>query len=353
MKSLLLIICIALLASPAFAAKPVGKVGVWYITLFYPKGQGPYYWDSVVKRGGAMPSGGAYVLSDPGVIARQIREMKACGIDFILMDDTNTVHVDNDLVDKNIRAWYDFMDKLPEKERIPIAIAAGGELNQHHDRQAWTQAVDYLWQSYAQRPSYLREQGKPVLHWYIEGKCPWPEWSDSRWTIHQNYHFFWTTEQITHGGWGYGAASDVPVIAECMSLHPGWDLSPPGIAREGGEHYRREWVKILKGMPRHVLISDWNGWHEGTAIEDSDSWKGPTGETAPSWYRVMTQGYAAAYKGKLVDGLYYRDESGPHVYRWKGEAFEYQGAYPKRAPVIVLPKGLLQKLAGKKPIPPK
>ena len=321
---------------PGVCAK--GDVGVWYITLFYPKGKGAYYWDSVVARGGAMPSCGPYELSDPKVIERQWREMCECGIDFILMDDTNTVWVDGGLVDANIRAWFNFMDNLPADERIPIAIAAGGELNQHSDKDGWKKAVDYIWDTYAQRPSYLRYDGKPVLNWYIE-KDVWSDWTDDRWIIRPTYHFFRTADQITHGGWGYGSDENPRCISECLSFHPGWDLSLPGHQREGGEFYRRLWINAVKCHPRHVLLSDWNGWNEGTAIEDSDSWKDTYGDTAPSWYRLLTRGYAAAYKGSLIDEFYYRDEASPDVFQWKGGKFIYQGAYPHKMPVIVLPSG--------------
>jgi hypothetical protein len=99
-------------------------------------------------------------------------------------------------------------------------------------------------------------------------------------------------------------------------------------------------------MPDHILISDWNGWSEGTAIEDSDSWKDTYGDIAPSWYRLLTQGYVAAYKGRLIEGFYYRDESKPNVYRWKDGKLEYQGAYPHKVPVIVLPPGMMDKLSS-------
>jgi hypothetical protein len=108
------------------------------------------------------------------------------------------VWVDNSRSDGLIRTWFDFMDAKPAQERIPIAIAAGGELNQHNRRDAWTEAVEYLWQTYARRPSYMRVNGKPVLHWYVE-KDVWPEWTDARWTIRRTNHFFWSARQPVDG----------------------------------------------------------------------------------------------------------------------------------------------------------
>lgn len=321
------------------------RVGAWYIP-FWTTGDEFGHWRAVAARGAAMPVGGRYAASDPKVIERQWREMRACGLDFLVMDHTNTVFVDNRLIDNNIRAWYDFMDGRPASERIPIAIAAGGELNQHNNRQAWLDAADYLWKTYARRPSYLRHRGKSVLHWYIE-KDLWPEWRDARWTIRRTYHFFRMDGQKAHGGWGYGGDHDPPCNPECMSFHPGWDLSPPGHARENGDFYRRMWIKAVRCAPRYVLLSDWNGWHEGTALEDSDAWKDSYGDPAPPWYRLLTQGYIAAFRSELREGFFYRDEAQPGVFLWKRGQLHHQAAYPHKQPVIVLPSGLLQRLASR------
>lgn len=144
--------------------------------------------------------------------------------------------------------------------------------------------------------------GRPVLHWYVE-KDVSPEWTDARWTIRCTNHFFWSARQPLDGGWGYGSDPQLPGIEECMSFWPGWDLSGPGISREGGELYRRQGIKVLKLQPRHILLSDWWGWCEGTAIEDSDRLRDTYGNRAPAWYRLLTQGYVAAYNGQLVEGF--------------------------------------------------
>ncbi len=320
------------------------QVGVWYITVFYSAGFENSHWAEVRSRGQALPIGGPESSADPKVMERQYRQMRECGVDFIVMDDTNCVWVDNSRIDGLIKAWFDFMDAKPARSRIPIAIAAGGELNQHSKRDAWLEAVDYLWKTFASRPSYLRDAGKPVLHWYVE-KDVWPEWTDIRWTIRRTNHFFWSSRQATDGGWGYGSDPNLPGVKECMSFWPGWDLSPPGISREGGALYRRQWLKALKVDPRHVLLSDWMGWLEGTSLEDSDRWTDTYGNPAPAWYRLLTQGYVAAYKGRLVAGFCYRDEDQPQVFRWDGRRLTPLAVDPPGRPVVVLPAGRLAKIA--------
>jgi hypothetical protein len=71
-------------------------------------------------------------------------------------------------IDGLIRTWFEFMNAKPAQERIPIAIAAGGELNQHNRRDTWLEAVDYLWQTFASRPSSMRVSGKPAC-WCMTG----------------------------------------------------------------------------------------------------------------------------------------------------------------------------------------
>ncbi len=320
-------------------------VGVWYITLFYSAGFGNVHWDAVRRRGGALPMNGPESSEDPAVMERQYRQMRQCGIDFLVMDDTNCVYVDDRRIDALIRTWFDFMEAKPPARRIPIAIAAGGELNQHNKRDAWLEAVDYLWRTFARRPAYLRVQGRPVLHWYVEQDV-WPEWSDPRWTIRRTHHFLWSARQVRDGGWGYGSDPNLPAHPVCSSFFPGWDLSPPGFPREGGDLYRRLWMKAIRRGSRHVLLSDWNGWAEGAALEDSDSWRDSTGASMPCLYRLLTQGYAAAYKGVLVNGFLYRDERNPTVWRWNGRRLLRQTADSDDHPVIVLPAGHLDLLTA-------
>jgi len=322
------------------------QVGVWYMTIFTAKDEYNHWTDIERRADMVKPLSGRYGSGEPEVMERHWREMSECGVDFMVMEDTNTVWVDNSLINKNIRSWYDFMDSKPEQERIGMAIVTGGELNQHNDRQGWLKAIDYLYETYANRPSYLHENAKPVLQWYIE-KDVWPDWTDERWTIRKTYHFFRNDRIISGDGWGYGCDPAATRPKNCFSMHPGWNLSPPGHLRDGGNLYSSQWVEALKLHPKYVFISVWNGWNEGDALEDSASWKDTYGDSAPSWYRHMTQGYVAAIKGDLIDGFYYREEGSASVYRWENETWAWQGAFPHKIPVIVVPKGMLYQLSGK------
>lgn len=319
------------------------QVGVWIMTMF-DKADKFGHWGDVVRRGGAMPIEGPTSGSDPVAVAKMYQDIRDAGIDYVLMDDTNTVFVDERLIDKAIEAWFDYGDKQPADKRLQIAIAAGGELNQHDNPYTWHKAVDYLFDKYANRPSAMRVGGKPVLYWYVE-KDVEPGWTDSRWTIRRCYHFNLTERSLKDGGWGYGAHdSPRPDNLPCASIQPGWDLGPPGWPREGGELYARRWSRALASHAGSILLSDWNGWNEGTALAESSRWTDTYGTPCPDWYIQYTREYVRLFKGKLTPGDYFRVDGQPDVFLYSGGRFVYQNAYPHKHPVLVVPPNFIKGL---------
>ena len=170
-----------------------------------------------------------------------------------------------------------------------------------------------------------------------------PNWTDSRWSIRKTYHFFRTADQMTHGGWGYGA-DGTPRVSDldCASIHPGWDLDLPGHPRRNGDLYCENWCRAIDSRAKSVLLSDWNGWNEGTALGESMRWLDHYGEPTPTWYEELTKGYVSLFKQRFVEGAYYRPEGQPPVYRYTGGAFIHQGEYPDGKPVIVVPAGAIR-----------
>ncbi len=315
-------------------------VGVWVMTMFDEADQF-HHWNDVRKRHASMPVSGPFSCSDPAEVAKEYGEIRDAGIDYVLLDDTNTIGVDGGLVDKAVQAWFDYSDAQPKGQRLSLAIAAGGELNQHSDPVAWRRAVDTLYVRYAHRPSYLKAEGKPVLYWYIERDVD-SNWADSRWTVRRTYHFFRTKDQFTFGGWGYGSDdSPRPDGLACASIQPGWDQSGPGFPRNGGDTYCNRWIRALQSHARSILLSDWNGWNEGTALSRSLRWLDHYGEPTPTWYIDLTRGYVQLFKGHPVEGFYYREDGQPDLYQFSSGRFVYQSEYPDSKPTIVAPKGQL------------
>ena len=260
-----------------------------------------------MKRWGRpLPIGGFYDMEDRKTFNRQIKEMRACGINFIVFDDTNCVHVNDGQIDRRITTWFDYMDALPQKERLLLCIAPGGELNVHNNRQGWLESVNYLYDQYANRPSYARLEGKPLFLWYID-KDIWPEWTDERWTIRKAYAHH-RPESKTGFSWGVRGVPSPD--KECMPVMPGWHRpdSPDSFPRENGDFYRRGWLEVLRHQPQYVLLASWNEHAEACSIEDNTDFG--------NQYRVLTTGYIAAARHRRLDGFIYTTEGTTDSYKW-------------------------------------
>jgi hypothetical protein len=321
------------------------KVGMFY-TAWWEEQDRFKHWFRLKGPNQSTPVLGHYSAGDPKIIRRHYEMMRECGVDFLIFDDSNGVFVDDRIVDNNIRAWFDFMDALPAQERIWLCIAFGGELNQHKDPRAFREAADYLYATYAHRPSYWRRDEKPFILWYIEGDVI-DDWKDERWFIRRCHHFFLTERQGRTEGWGWGSKPYPPDNKECMSFFPGWSFGDnPPIERRRGDYFMDCWLRVVQAMPRYVAIADWNQWHERCAVEDTTDWWDLHDYSTPDWYRQIIQGYKAMTQGTLLPGWYYRLETSPNVYQVvqaeKGTPGElkavYQGQFPHRHPVLRVPE---------------
>lgn len=325
-------------------------IGVWYLPE-YDAADKFGHWSSDRDNHSGTPALGNYSSNGPAVIRSQYQAMRECGVNFIIMNDNQTLFTEDGITDRNIRAWFDFMDALPAEQRLPLCLSFGGELNSRSDRAAFLEAADYLWKAYAQRPSYFRIGGKPLLLWYIENNV-FPGWSDPRFAIQHCYNAGGANhEQDAHGGWGWGSYPYPSDNSECMSFFPGRVVANPVfrdrtfIDRRGGDYYQDCWVRALKAHPRYVAITSWNGWDEQTAIEDSTDWRDHYGLACPNWYRQITKGYAYLRLHLLLHGFYYKDASRTDVYYCTRHLkLVHIPEYPHQMPTITTPEGWLDRV---------
>ncbi len=325
-------------------------IGVWYEPEYDAAGKFGH-WVAGRDNHSGTPILGNYSSNDPAVIRSQYQAMRECGVNFIILNDNQTIFADAGITDRNIRAWFDFMDALPAEQRLPLCISFGGELNFRSDRGAFLEASDYIWKSYARHPSYLRMDGKPLLLKYIENDV-FPDWTDARFTVQRYYNAGGGRhEQDAHGGWGWGSYPYPSDNSECMSFFSGRTITNPVfrdrtfIDRRGGEYYKECWVRVLKAHPRYVAITSWNGWEEQTAIEDSTDWHDQYGLSCPNWYRQITKGYAYLRLHLLVHGFYYKDASRLEVYYCTRHLkLLHVLEYPHLMPTITTPEGWLDRV---------
>jgi hypothetical protein len=94
----------------------------------------------------------------------------------------------------------------------------------------------------------------------------------------------------------------------------------------------------MVSSPTSVLLSDWNGWNDGTALEESEAWLDGYEQAAPRWYIDPTRCYVQLFKKRTyLEGAYYRLEGSRHVYLLHNGRLEYKGAYPHGKPVVLVP----------------
>ncbi len=323
------------------------KIGLWY-TVWWTVEDEHRHWVNCNR----LPTRGRYSAGDPKVIAADYALFRDLGIDFLIMDDTNGVGVDAGKINDNIRAWFDFMDSKPAAERIPICIGGGGEMRAEGAK-GQKRADDFYWENWAKRPSYFRFDGKPLLLVDTDDNYGPADFDDERFALRWAYNGDNFEAMKKNKTWGWGSYEPVPVLDESMSIWPGHRFpkfvaaegqDPLEEPREGGNLYVRKWLSVLKHRPRTVTIADWNNFEEETAIESSPSWEDSRGYSVPDLYIRITRAYSMLRDEKLVKGECYRDESKPEVYFYDGKTLTHIGETPRRATVIVTPKGMLERM---------
>jgi hypothetical protein len=139
---------------------PSIKIGTWYELYWQtPDSTWPgQHWALWTRY---IPVGGYYSSGDPSVVEPQFAQIKAAGIDYVLLDDTNGIWNDNGEIEKNAKSIFDTDDQLPTDQRVPLAFVLG---TWGYSTAAELQAeADHVWNTYASRPSYLLWKGKPLL----------------------------------------------------------------------------------------------------------------------------------------------------------------------------------------------
>lgn len=346
-------------------------LGLWY-TVWWRKDDQFQHWTNCHL----LPVRGRYSAGEPAIIAADYAQFRDLGVDFLIMDDTNCAGNDGGRINDNIRAWFDFMDARPAAERIPICIGGGGEMR-GSGKAAQQQAANFYWAQWAQRPSYFRLDGKPLLLVDTDKNYGPGDFDDARFTVRWAYNGDNHAAMKQRKAWGWGSYAPAPMLEECMSIWPGHRFprnvtqlgkDPLEAPREGGELYVREWLRVLKAQPKYVTIADWNNFEEETAIEDSYAWEDRWGHAVPDLYRRITRAYsrlrlavalagseatksqrrkasgASQWASALVKGEYYRSETGPKVYLFDGKKLVYQSGLPHRAAIILIPDELFRRI---------
>ena len=345
MKKVLVLIALLFLVN-GYAAKP--KIGLWY-TAWWTSDDAFRHWTNCHR----FPVLGHYSAGDHSTITNHFAQFRDLGIDFLIMDDTNVAGNDQGRINKNIQAWFEFMDQQPEKDRIPICIGSGGEMRMS-GAASQTNAANFYYKEWVEKhPTYFRLKDKPLLLLDTDKNYGPGDFRDERFTVRWAYNGDNHKAIKERKTWGWGSYEPAPILEECMSIWPGHRFpyhvanlgqDPLEEPREGGNLYARMWLRVLKAQPEYVTIADWNNFEEETAIEDSYAWEDPRGHCVPNLYTRITRAYSRLRDKKLVKGEFYKDENKPEVWGYDGKVLVHQSAMLLRATVILVPAGWLDEI---------
>ena len=354
---------------------PQTKVGAWYSIYFYKPGATQFdHWKDWTRY---KPMLGYYDSGD--VIKAQYPIMKAAGIDYLLLDDTNGLGNDNGEIHANALKVF---DDLPAD--LPVAIANGAALYNAYDgnmnfisreqrRIYQKNEADIIMDQFARRSNYLKwydpetKTNKPLLVVYNDIQSDHPNdeiiryWKDPRYTVRyaggymESSNPFLIPYENMGGLWGWAVEYPQSKNSETMMVQAGWNTSHidrphphDPLKREGGKAYMRQWLAALKQKPSNIIIPSWNDWAEETAIEpavrvnpNAELWTDYYGVETPDWYLQITTAYTNLRKG-LMAGGFYKTENDPRVYQVVDGKLVHQTAMPHKRPVIVLPDGALE-----------
>ncbi|CAN5156916.1 hypothetical protein BH11MYX1_BH11MYX1_01900 [soil metagenome] len=365
------------------------QVGAWYTNIWRKPGDtsapGEAFLWSISRY---RPSLGFYDSNDPAVLANHLDEMKASGIDFLILDGTNgfttTLAVDTDLLIHEELA-------RPLVARVPIAFALGAKLwtapsgsltavsaHQHEVDRVYsdfaTNATNQFKYDTALNASpsiepieatYYRWESAPLLVVYNAWgpSANGNTWDDPRMSVRHAGAIINPTAPTTAqfgalGWWGWVTEYPQLITDDEIGVTPGADNVHRGCAactyhldRETGFLLEREWLRAIKANPKAIVIASWNDFVDETAIEPASPVAGsgaPTyvdsyGTEVPDWYLQIVSAYSNLRVGLMPDRVY-RDEDDATMYRVTDGALVVETTKPHGQPVIPLPAGTLSGL---------
>jgi hypothetical protein len=247
------------------------------LTFYYP-----WFPDGLDHPGSNYhPSDGAYSTADPAEDAKQVSEMRYAGLNGAVF------------------SWEGQTD--PFSLRLPTELAAA-----HGTPFKWsvyyelegqgnptvaqiTSDLNFLYTNYASDPNWLRINNKPVIF-------VWPDASDgcamlARWAAANVGHRWYVVQKEFYAqpyrscanqpdAWHeYAPANRTAVTPWSYSVSPGFwrkGAAAPQLARSVAAFDTA--VKAMKASgSQFELVTTWNEWIEGTAIESAQEWATPDG----------------------------------------------------------------------------
>jgi hypothetical protein len=217
-----------------------------------------------------------YDCINPAVLDDHLKMLASAGVDFLITDETNGIHVDFDFIyqrdlmlGKRIAVW----NANPRHRKMRRAFAIGGcnstgkpETIEEEAKDVWMNVVT------PEGPTvYYNLNGKPLLvvYTYLAMKQRWEAAAIDK-TYADKFTIRWA-EGPDHPGY-YGWATPVGGAEpdkDCMFITPRRTIDASDIWGRDENFYISEWRKVLRVKPQIVVIGDYNDYLE-------NNWWAPT-----------------------------------------------------------------------------
>jgi len=269
---------------------------------------------------------GTYQQYDSGdslVIREHLAEISDANIDYLLMDETNYIHTEGNIifnraqkVAQEIKKWNN--DSINKK--IFYAYAVGGMQFSGNPNTLEDEAED-VWFNVVNNASnggannYFHLDGKPLLVCYYGQQSYLDAWNAMQshpWTQYFTIRWCTGTNSSTPDLYGWGIPNGSINSSTLMEVMPGWNnhkgsfVSRTYNGVEGGFYKELCWDRVLTQLPGTVIINSYNEFAEETAVQitntsnltgSSEAW------STPDKYWDMTVDYIDQYRTEKANQL--------------------------------------------------
>ena len=262
----------ALLALLIFAA----PAGAYRATFYYPWFPEAWSQNGKFPYTHFNPSVGLYDYDAPGIVRSHLLKMQWGGIDVAI----SSWWGQGSRTDSRVPLLLD----TTEKAGSPIKWTLYYEPEGYSDpTPAEIQAdLDYIQQRYASHPSYLTVNGKPVIFVWTDSNdaCDLSDrWAAATQTFYVSLKVFSGRETCASqpDTWHQyaPAVAETRVRGSSYSISPGFWLADdpnPRLPRQSGPQWGAAVKRMVASGEPWQLITTFNEWGEGTAVEPADQW---------------------------------------------------------------------------------
>lgn len=332
-KLLIQVIILTLLLGTACKNKGDDKVtkernshiGIWYSVWYAyedPKSTETQIntwasWD--IQYDVLLPDGtyGKYDSLDEEVIFFHLEQMADLGIDFVILDQTNHIDVENGYINRRALKFVKCLEEWnsnEENRRIRYASAIGA-IQWSNSASSIESEAKILWdrycsQSFGYEDNHYYLEDKPLLIVYGDG-------GEDLWTSYQGNKTYgnlftirYADNQSSPGRYGWAFDKGTQLDEEVVVIMPGWNnrKGAPIVLREEGKWYKGQWNLLLKSdlEPKIIILNSFNEYAENTGLFPADTtnmdngierWTDSKGNITKDLYWEMTRNFIKEYRG--------------------------------------------------------